>query len=135
MAETVYEMLIRHEGLRLQPYRCSEGKLTIGVGHNLDDNGISEDIAMTMLEEDVEACMDALHTFEWFHRLNTVRKNAMIDMMFNLGLPRFSGFRRMIMAMEAGDYVEAASEARDSLWYKQVGSRAEEVCKMIKDGR
>ena len=40
--ERLTETLIRHEGLRLEPYRCTEGKLTIGVGHNLDDNPISK---------------------------------------------------------------------------------------------
>ena len=27
-----------HEGLRLEPYRCTRGKLTIGIGRNTEDN-------------------------------------------------------------------------------------------------
>jgi len=134
MTESIYELIKRHEGLRLKPYKCTAGKLTIGVGRNLDDNGISEEEAMMMLHADVHNCIDSLHAFSWFHTLNEVRQNALIDMVFNLGITRFKRFKKMIAALDAGDYGKAADEAQDSAWYNQVGSRAVEVCTMIRHG-
>ena len=46
MLDKAKEMLLRHEGLRTYPYKCSEDKLTIGIGRNLEANGISEEEAM-----------------------------------------------------------------------------------------
>jgi lysozyme len=45
--------LVRYEGLRLKPYRCTAGKLTIGIGRNLDDCGISQTEAYVLLENDI----------------------------------------------------------------------------------
>ena len=53
-------MLQRHEGLRLKPYKCTAGKLSIGYGRNLDDMGISEVEAMVMLRHDIEQCYQEL---------------------------------------------------------------------------
>ena len=41
----------RFEGLRLKPYLCPAGKLTIGYGYNLEDNGITEEIAVLLLDK------------------------------------------------------------------------------------
>ncbi len=32
LLERIKEQLVRHAGLRLRPYRCTAGKLTIGIG-------------------------------------------------------------------------------------------------------
>ena len=47
------DMLIRHEGLKLKPYLCTAGKLTIGVGRNIQDRGITYQEAMMLLENDI----------------------------------------------------------------------------------
>jgi hypothetical protein len=47
------KQLIRHEALRLKPYRCSADKLTIGIGRNLDDVGITEEEAYFLLGNDI----------------------------------------------------------------------------------
>ncbi|GAB6191135.1 glycoside hydrolase family protein [Desulfocastanea catecholica] len=129
------KMLIRHEGLRLQPYRCPAGKLTIGVGHNLDDNGISKEIAMVILQHDIAEHMAELNAaFPWIRSLNYARQDAMVDMAFNLGLPRFAKFKKMLAAMEAGDYATAHDEMLDSKWARQVGGRAQELARMTLTG-
>jgi lysozyme len=56
LLERIQEQLVRHEGLRLKPYRCTAGKLTIGIGRNLDDRGISQKEAYAMLERDIKDC-------------------------------------------------------------------------------
>ena len=62
------------------------------------------------------------------------RKDAMIDISFNLGATRLRGFRRALAAMEAASYKEASTEFLDSKWAKQVGGRALELADMIASG-
>jgi lysozyme len=56
------DQLIKHEGLRLKPYHCPAGKLTIGVGRNLEDKGITEEEAVMLLENDIQECLKDLGT-------------------------------------------------------------------------
>ena len=135
MKESIKAMLVRHEASRNYPYRCSAGKLTIGVGRNIEDIGLSNDEIEYLLNNDINRVTAELSSnFEWFRGLSEQRKCAMIDMCFNIGISRLKGFKKMLAAMEAGDYEKAASEAKDSRWYNQVGRRSVEVCAMIRTG-
>lgn len=128
------DLLIKHEGLKLKPYRCTEGKLTIGVGRNLDDNGISKDEAIHLLKNDIEYARLEAGRYPWFDDLSVDRQNVIISMIFNLGLYRFSKFKNTISLIEAGEYQKAALEMLDSKWAKQVGSRANELSHMMEEG-
>jgi lysozyme len=126
------QMLIRHEGVRLKPYRCTAGKLTIGVGRNLDDVGITQFEAMGMLTHDMErVTKEAVDTFPWFQSLSVVRQDVVLNMLFNLGLARFREFKRMISAISRGAFAEAAKEMLESKWATQVGERATELARMM----
>ncbi|MCB7129934.1 MAG: hypothetical protein J3T61_10405 [Candidatus Brocadiales bacterium] len=132
----LYEQLIKHEGLRLKPYRDTVGKLTIGVGRNLDDVGISEDEALQMLRNDITSIRTMLvHTFPWFQKLNGARRDVVANMVFNLGLGRFKRFRKLIAALIVHDYDRAAIEMMDSKWADQVGSRANELSYIMRRGK
>lgn len=74
--------LIRDEGLRLKPYRCAAGKLTIGVGRNLDDKGITSDEAMALLDDDITECLTDLATFDWFGSLTPDQRRGILNMRF-----------------------------------------------------
>lgn len=129
-------MLIRHEGLRLKPYRDTKGKLTIGVGRNLDDVGITREEALLLLNNDLARVRrEVERAFPWFSSLNPVRKNVVLNMVFNLGLPRFRGFTKTIAAIEAKDWENAAREMLESRWAQQVGRRAHELAAMMKRGK
>jgi len=121
------EILIRHEGMRTELYRCSEGKQTIGIGRNLEDKGITEEEAKYLMRNDIKECEGQLRKFSWFEDLSDVRQEIMINMCFNLGYTKFLGFRLMIWALENGDYVDAAAQMKNSRWYRQVGIRAEQL--------
>jgi len=126
------DLIIKHEAIVLHPYMDSVGKETIGVGHNLTDNGISTDAAMFILDEDIAtAKQDLLKIFEDFDELPEDAQAVMIDMMFNLGYSRFSKFKRMIAAVKIRDFKTAAKEAKDSKWCKQVKSRCDENCEIL----
>ena len=134
--ERLKNILIRHEGLKLKPYRDTKGKLTIGVGRNLDDVGISEDEAMYLLENDIRRAEEtaghccAEHGV-LFESLPEDARLVLIDMAFNLGY-RLKGFRKMFAAIKRGDFVEAAKEMLDSRWARQVGRRAEELAEIMR---
>ena len=131
---TAIELITRHEGLSLKPYLCPANKLSIGVGRNLEDNGISEEEALFMLGTDIARVIEELNTLNFSMYLNDARRTAMIDMLFNLGLTRFLKFRLMIGALENKDWNEAARQMLDSNWATQVGARAEELATIIKTG-
>jgi lysozyme len=131
-----FELLKKHEGLRLKTYECTAGALTIGYGRNLDANGIRESEAEIMLYNDVSACELELTTKiqGWFD-LSEVRQAVLVNMVFNLGWPRLSRFKRMIAAVEAGKYQVASIEMLDSRWAEQVGNRASELSLMMESNR
>ena len=123
--ETLKGELIVDEDLRLKPYRCPAGKLTIGVGRNLDDRGITEAEAIMLLDNDIaiiEAELD--HALPWWRTLPDAPARALANMAFNMGVPRLLGFHRMLEALQRGDYTTASREARNSQWAKQVGIRS-----------
>lgn len=134
----IVEMLRKHEGVKKYAYKCTAGKVTIGVGRNIDENGgigLSDDEIDYLLSNDIKRVVKELRgAFEWFDGLSTVRKDALVDMCFNLGLPRLQLFKKALAAMEAGDYELAAAEFLDSRWARQVGDRALTVAGMIRTG-
>ena len=169
--------LILHEGSRLKPYKCTAGKWTIGVGHNLDANwisseilnewlvendfyslslfieeypeheqkvlfvllqevGISKEIEKKLLLEDIQIVWDeAEQVFgKAFIKYSDARQRAILDMIFNLGLGRFLKFKKTVQAIKDQDWDEAAKEAQDSSWFRQVGSRAKTVTDLLQKG-
>lgn len=127
--------LDRDEDVKLKPYRDTVGKLTIGCGRNLDDRGISYDEAMYLLDNDIRLVFrDLDHAVPFWQELSEPRQRALANMMFNLGLSRFMGFKKMLAALAMGDYDTAAREALDSLWSRQVGQRAVRIADMIREG-
>ena len=134
----IQEMLIIDEGLRLKPYECTAGKITIGVGRNLDDKGISRHEAMLMLNSDIEEFRSALandpEVGEIFQAQDDIRKQALINMAFNMGLGSLKGFKNMWRALRLKDYKEAAIQAADSRWYNQVKSRGARICDVLENG-
>jgi len=136
--KVVKSMLLVDEGLRLKPYRDTVGKLTIGVGRNLDDVGISEDEALYLLENDIQrAIQDATDIFgaEIWLSLDEIRQAVILDMLFNLGKPRFLTFRKFIQAIKEKNFSKAAFEMLNSRWARQVGRRAERLAYMMRTGK
>ena len=138
MSSIIIEMLRQHEGVRTHAYRCTENKTTIGVGRNIDANGgvgLSIGEINYLLANDVKRVNDELlGAFRWYKTLGTERKDAMMDMCFNMGLPRLMQFKKALAAMAKGDYVTASAEFLDSRWAKQVGMRAITITDIIESG-
>lgn len=128
------ELLIKHEGLKLKPYLDTVGKLTIGVGRNLDDVGISELEAMAMLSADMDRVSKAaVDAFPWFQSLSATRQDVVLSMIFQLGLGGFREFKKAIEAIRCGNFNRAADEMLDSKWAKQdAPARAAELAYMMR---
>ena len=122
------------EGKRQFAYEDSVGKLTIGIGRNLSDRGLSDEEIQYLFDRDRDAAIKEAESFPWFGGLNTVRKMVIADMIFNMGLPRFSSFVRTIAAIEARDYEAAARQMMDSKWFRQTGRRAQRLVSMMATG-
>ena len=129
------DQLIKHEGLELKVYKCTEGFETIGVGRNLRDRGISEDEARYLCDNDIEIVERELTAaFPMVSKLNDVRIRVVLDMAFNVGVPRLKGFVKMWKAIELDDYEQAAIEMLDSKWARQVKGRSYTLSRMMETG-
>ncbi len=137
LLERIKEQLVRHEGLRLKPYRCTADKLTIGIGRNLDDCGISQTEAYVLLENDIQNCEKKLldEIPEIYNPLDEVRKSVLLNMCFNLGIGGLLGFNNTLAFIAAGDWERAANGMLASKWAKQVGRRAIELSEMMRKGK
>jgi len=136
LLQKVREQLVRHEGLKLKPYRCPAGKLTIGVGRNLEDRGITQKEAFVMLENDILQCESELldEIPEVYSILNDTRKSVLLNMCFNLGINGLLGFKNTLAFIAAGDFERAANGMLASKWAKQVGRRAIELSELMRKG-
>ena len=130
------DQLKKHEGLRLTPYKCTADKLTIGIGRNLEDVGISEHEAEMLLKNDIDrATKQLLLFFPWVADLDSVRKAALINFTFNVGIGTVKKFVKAMSFLEAKEYDKAALEFLSSRWASQVGKRATEITEQIRTGR
>ena len=124
----------RYEGFSKLPYKCPTGHLTIGYGHNLE-NGISKEAAEFILQEDLARAERAVKdAFPWWWKLDDARQFVLVDMAFNMGLASLKGFKKMLAAIEAGNFETAAKEMLASKWAAQVGRRAVELSKIMEKG-
>ena len=135
--EAAETMIKRHEGLKLKPYLCPAGKLTIGYGRNMEDVGISEEEAVGLLHADITTAASELEREfgpGWYNGVTLPRAAALIDMMFNLGATRFGAFKEMIAAVRNQKWDKAADAAQDSKWFTQVGDRGKTIVRMLREG-
>jgi lysozyme len=146
---TVYELIKKHEGERLKPYKCTANKWSIGVGWNFDDNKLPEDINKYLTEhgEITQEMSDRLLTisvgwaardcralFPEFDTFSGNRQIALIDWLFQLGHYRASKFTNSIHMINTGRWEAAAENMMKSKWAQQTPNRAREITKMIEEG-
>jgi lysozyme len=131
-----HEGEVTNERGRHVVYPDSLGINTIGYGRNVDEKGLSDDEAEYLLKNDIaEAIYQVSEELSsTWEMLSQNRKAVVVDMVFNMGLPRFKGFKKMIEALHAQDYYEAAAQMIDSKWFGQVGRRGERLVQMMREG-
>lgn len=151
--QKVIDLLTRHEGFRAYSYRDTRGKLTIGIGFNLDapgaaercaevgvdynavsfaGHGITQAQAVALLDEGITTAQDAaICTLAGFMDMPEVAQLVVIDMLFNMGREKFLGFHQTIAAAEAHDWPRMVNEMRDSDWYGEVPTRAKDDIALV----
>jgi lysozyme len=127
--------LIRDEGYRRGVYKDSLGILTGGVGRNLSARGFLDSEINLMLVNDIEIVERDLDlNIPWWRELDPVRQRVLMNMCFNMGWLRLSGFTKFLHALMSKDYEEAADEMLDSKWAEQVGTRAVRLADQMRRG-
>ena len=123
--DLIKKRLIDFEGLELKLYFCKSNKPTIGVGRNCMDNGITEEEAMYLLNNDIKTVIKKLdkHWITW-RKLPITAQYVCIDLVFNMGINTFMSFRRTRSYMELNEWEKAGDELLDSKYAEQVGRRA-----------
>ena len=124
-----------HEGYNNKHYIDTVGKFTIGFGRNIQDNGINQEEAELMFQNDLKRSIKELEQYSWYLIQPGGVKKALINMNFNLGINHFITFTKMIVALVNRDYTQASIEALDSKWAEQVGQRAKDIAVMIREGK
>lgn len=129
--------LIRDESFVSHAYQDSEGYWTIGIGRLVDKRrggGVTRYEAEYLLGNDIAAVLAELdRAIPWWGELPQPVRRGLANMAFNLGWPRLSGFKKMLAALESGDFATAAIEAMDSKWARQVGPRATRIAEMFRN--
>ena len=150
------DKLIEHEGMVLTVYQDSLGIDTIGIGRNLKDRGISKeeldylDIpSMEVVYEQGITEADARYlalnditivenelcrVHSCVEELDSVRQLVLMDMAFNMGVPRLCKFKKMWNAIHEQNFETASLEMMDSRWARQVGRRAKILSEAMKSG-
>ena len=125
--------LIKDEDLRLTPYLCTAGKTTIGVGRNLDDQGLTVEECMYLLKNDIDRNWWDLHSiFDDIVKYPEEVQHVLMNMRHQLGPDGFRGFELMIKAVKKQDWKRAAIEIRNSkLWRIDAPNRAERLARRM----
>ena len=131
----IEQILLEDEGYRQFPYKCTAGKLTIGIGRNLEAKGLTRDEAEYLLLNDIAEVEDYLQTtYPVYNLLCDARQSVLINMTFNLGFSGVSKFKKMWAALANQDFKEASEQMLDSKWSAQVKGRANRLAKMMRSG-
>lgn len=129
----IEKQIIKHESFRSRAFLGPQGALLVGYGRNLESKGLTKDEALMLLRNDIGECeADLFKIFgKAFSDLDDNRRLALIDMHYTLGPGGFRGFGGMIKAVKQDDWLLAAYEIKNSIWYKQVKGRGKTVYLMM----
>lgn len=123
------------EGNKTHPYTDSVGITTIGVGRNLEDNGLRQSEIDFMLKNDIDGVFSDLNSnLPWWSNMDRVRQLVLANMCFNLGIETLLEFKNTLHEMQNGNYAAAASSMRLSKWFRQVKSRGERLADEMETG-
>ena len=133
------ETLISHEGKERFAYKDSLGYWTIGCGRCVDKEaglGLSDSEMDILLQNDIQRCRTELDRCEFYRKeTNQVRKDALVELSFNMGISKLLQFVKMISAIDAGDYKLASYELSNSKWATEVSKeRVDNIKYRIENG-
>lgn len=135
MSDLLRQLLIEEEGWRNKAYADSLGVLTIGVGRNLIDKGLSDQEIGVILLNDIREVESQANMLAGYAALNDVQKAVICSLIFQLGISGVKAFKKLLAALATGDVHAAAEHGLDSLWAKQTPVRAKRQMQMLASGQ
>jgi lysozyme len=136
MTETLEQRITRHECIggkpNLKPYVDTVGKITIGIGHNLTDNGLTLAQVEDIFQSDVhEAQADLQRVLPWVAGLTPLRQEVFVELVFNLGIMGLSQFHVFLNLAQAGKWDAASADLLTTKWSRQVKGRSVELAHLL----
>jgi len=128
---SLIEQLKRHEGWEAKPYIDTVGIPTFGYGFTYITLAEGEMILRNRIETYKQ---ELIATFPWTKKLDSVRFNVLLNMTYNLGIARLSGFVNTLKAVEEGRWEDASRGMLASKWATQVKGRAVELAAQMLTG-
>lgn len=128
-------ILEREEGRRAKPYKCSEGFLSVGIGHNLETKGLPNHIIDALFEHDWQEAEAGAEGLPGYRAADDVRRGVLVRMVFQLGLGGVLKFKNMLAHFAASAYEAAADEMLRSKWATQTPARAQREAEIMRTGR
>ena len=142
--EAVFEQMKIDEGVVYEVYHDHLGLPTFGVGHLVLESDpefgkpvgtpVDEDRVNDCFEKDLDTAISECSVlYEGFDDMPGEVQEVLVNMMFNMGRTRLSGFKNFKKALDEGDWSKAGTEGRDSKWYRQVTNRAERIMERLEN--
>ena len=106
----------------------SDPEYGLPVGTVVDDERVNE-----LFDQDIKVTLsECEQLYENFNDLPEEVQKILANMMFNLGRPRLSKFRKLCKAVAERNWQECAVQMEDSRWHKQVTKRANRLISRMK---
>jgi len=146
---TLKKQLELHEGRKNKIYKCTAGKRSIGVGHNIDAKGLPDDIEAflddngyitdemidRLLDDDIaDASADVKRLYPMSYSFSEARRFALVDFLFNVGITTARTFTNTNKAINEERWDDAANGLLASKYARQVGKRAQTIARMLREG-
>lgn len=144
----IAKVLLFEEGKKLQAYICSEGYLTVGIGHNLDSDMAIQILGRTLkkgdniTEKECQELFDrdlrkvraglSLH-IPYFTTLTEKYQILLINMVFQLGINGTLAFKNTLQAIKEDKPLQVAQGIQQSKWFRQTPNRCARLIKLVKD--
>ena len=124
---SVVDSIVQHEGFRARPYPDPiHGWARATFGHGL--TYIEEDESLDIVRRRVERIDRQLRQLvDGYAALPQTARDVLVEMAYQMGVGGVLRFRKMLDALEAGDFEHAADEMLDSRWARQTPKRAQEL--------
>jgi len=134
--ETLEQRITRHEGRRHKSYKDSKGILTAGIGRNLESVAFTNAEIDLMFKNDLARAKRGAETFYLYKILNDIRREVLIEMVFQMGAKGVGKFKKFFHAAGARNWEAAHKEMLDSKWHNEDSpARALELALIFRIGR
>jgi lysozyme len=132
----IKELIKRHEGYRLEPYRCTENKLTGGYGHVIlpgEEAPTDKEGWEKIFEKDFDKALEGAARVCEGMDLPDRKFGVFVGMAYQLGEKGLSKFKNALAAAREKKWELCALEMIQSKWHTQTKARCEALADIIQE--